>query len=73
MTLQQIAAEINKLFRRYGLDHDVVEVDEMGFVDRLRFVDSTDTDAMELLLTTFTELFQGYFEEHPETAQMRLF
>jgi hypothetical protein len=45
----------------------------MGFVDRLRFVDSTDTDAMELLLTTFTELFQGYFEEHPETAQMRLF
>ena len=73
MTMQQIAAEINSLFRRYGLDHDVVEVDEGGFIDRLIIIGNNDVGAMELLQTTFQELFHGYFQSYPETGQLRLF
>lgn len=85
MTLQATADSINALFSRYGLDHDVVEV-RLGVhpvvVDlqvtgtahsELALVDGHDKDAMALLCTTLTHIFDVYFDSHPPTDQLRLF
>ena len=71
--LDGIAAEINALFWEYGLDHEVVSVDSLGWDDRLVFLDSADVGKMDLLLETISYVFQGYFEHHPKRPQQRLF
>ena len=72
-TLGDIAAEINALFWDYGLTHEVVAVDELGWADRLVFLDSEDVGKMDLLLETVREVFRGYFEQHPPSNQGKLF
>lgn len=99
MTLTETADRINSLFRRYGLDHDVVGVKSIGVRIRLDprenepditkwratdklvrapeqqmvLVSGDDPEAMELLLTTLTFVFDVFFEVQPETPQGRLF
>lgn len=85
MTWDEIAAQINTLFRDYGLDHDVVEVASQGTfqaLDRvsavplnegLSFIDRDNRDAMELLLVTLKFVFQRFHEVEPVSGQLRLF
>jgi hypothetical protein len=97
MTLPEIAEAMNALFRKYGLDHDVVAVkaltgtirldprenepDPMKWrptptttaVPEIVFIRGHDEAQMELLLTTLDFVFQGYFETHPPSDQLRLF
>lgn len=73
MTMQETADEINKLFRDYGLDHDVVRIRHASYADELAFIRAHDSDAMELLLSTIRYVFDVYFVANPPSAQMRLF
>lgn len=73
MTLDEIAAQINTLFRDYGLDHDVVRVEQATYGDRLAFWNAANRDAMELLLVTLKFVFQRFHEVEPVSDQLRLF
>jgi hypothetical protein len=76
VTLQATADSINAQFKKYGLDHDVVKVSRAPGNDRMEqlvLIDGYDPDAMALLNTTLTHVFDVYFDSHPPSAQLRLF
>lgn len=85
MTLRETADSINRWFRQYGLDHDVVEyrlglrpIMKHGEVigtahGELALVNGHDEAAMELFHTTLEHVFEEYFVLHPPEEQMRLF
>jgi hypothetical protein len=70
VTLQATADSINAQFKKYGLDHNVVEVTS---AQGLVLVGSEDPNTMALLNTTLTHVFDVYFDSHPPSAQLRLF
>jgi hypothetical protein len=55
-SLEQTADWINASFRRYGLTHDVVDVEGMDMQARLVLVNSDDTGAMHNLAHTLDYL-----------------